>query len=224
MTVGLGDITNYVYDYRMGGVYTSIPAYIVSVEDKGELRVNVQPALNMRDEEMRSVKERPTILNVPVFMPTSRSGGLSYDFNAGDVCQLIFSMRGLEAWKRGNGYPSTPVSNRRFAAEDAIAYIGGHPFGESPNRPSKHSLRHDPRDVVLYHNLGRPSEVEVRLKYGGGIEVNAPNDTVKITSKMVDIKSPRVEVETPVFNLNGKNLVGHTHGGVESGRSNTSPF
>lgn len=273
MTVGLGDITNYVFDYRMGEIYTSIPAIIISIEDKGELRVNVQPALNMRDEDMKSVKERPSILNVPVFMPSSRSGGLSYDFNVGDVCQLIFSMRGLEAWKRSNGYPTTPPSNRRFAPEDAVAFVGGHPFSESPNNPSKHSLSHDPRDVVLYHNLGRANEVEIRLKYGGGVEVNAPNDKVEVNcrtstvnasnsvevnsqsftvnSNSFQVNSSSVNFSSSTFNigtgsyamsatdsassvgtmshsgnyfLNGKNIEGHTHSGVQSGGSSTDPF
>lgn len=207
MTVGLGDITNYIFDYRMGEVYTSIPAYIVSIENKGELRVNVQPSLNMRDENLASIKERPTILNVPVYMPTSRSGGLTYDINVGDVCQLIFSMRGLETWKRSNGMPTTPASNRRFSPEDAVAFVGGFPFGESPNRPDKHGLSHDPRDVVLYHNLGRANEVEVRLKFGGGVEINAPNDKVEVNCRTSTVNATNsVEVNTRDFTINSNSF------------------
>ena len=205
--VSLGGVTDVVIDRRLEDVYTSIPAYIVSVENHGELRVNVRPTLNMRDELGESSKERADILNGPVWMPSSKRGGMSYSFSQGDLVMLIFSMRGLERWKRSNGFPTTPVSNRKFGAEDAVAFVGGWPFSESVNQSSKHSLSHDPRDVVLYHNLGTGNEVEVRLKYGGGVEVNAPNDYVKVNCKTakVDAKDS-FSVDTKDFSVNSKSF------------------
>lgn len=264
--VSLGGVTDVVVDRRLDDLYTSIPAYIVSIENQGELRVNVRPSINMRDESGESSKERADVLNVPVWMPSSKRGGMSYSFSQGDLVMLMFSMRGLERWKRSNGFPTTPITNRKFGSEDAVAFVGGWPFSESVNQPNKHSLGHDPRDVVLYHNLNTGNEVEVRLKYGGGVEVNAPNDYVKVNCKTatVDAKdsytintkdykvnAANVNYSSSSFNvgtgtysmsatdnatstgtfshngnwiLNGKNVDGHTHSGVQSGGSNTDPF
>lgn len=188
-------------DYAMSDIYTVIPGIIVTVNDLGEQRVDVQPSINLRSQDGDEVNERPPILNVPLQMPVSKQGGLTFPISVGTPVTLKFSMRGLDVWKRGNGYPSTPSDLRKFDIRDCIAVPGAYPFSEAPNQPSKRTLPHDPSDVVLVHNIGSGNEVEVRLKTNGNVEINSPNKVVvNCTDAEVNSDSMTMNSESVVVN------------------------
>lgn len=191
-------------DYSTSGMYTSIPGIVVSVEDAKQKRINVKPSLNMRSEDGELVEERSVILNVPFQTPTSKSGGMSHSVVAGDSVWLMFSMRGLEIWKRSNGYPTTPNSNRMFSEIDCIAIPGVHPFPESTNDPSKFSGDHDPEDVVLYNRRGG-REVVVRLKRNGDVLIKSPGE-VKVECEQALVEASSFEVEADDVNFKTSNF------------------
>lgn len=191
-------------DYSTAGMYTSIPGIVVSVENAGEKRVNVKPSLNMRSEDGDIVEERSVILNVPFQTPSSKMGGLSHSVVAGDSVYLIFSMRGLEIWKRSNGYPTTPNSNRMFSEMDCIAIPGVNPFPESTNNPEKFGTDHDPEDVVMYNRRGG-REVVVRLKKSGDVLISSPGE-VKVECKTAIVESDSFEVDSEEVSFKSSNF------------------
>lgn len=174
-TPSLEEVLRAQQNYATSNMYTTIPGIIVTVRDLGQMYVDVQPAINIRSQDGDDVSERPPILNVPLQMPVSKQGGLTFPISVGTPVTLHFSMRGLEVWKRSNGYPSTPSDMRKFDIRDCVAVPGTYPLSESPNQASKRSLPHDPNDVVLVHNIGSGNEVEVRLKSNGEVEITSPN-------------------------------------------------
>jgi hypothetical protein len=215
------------FDYMTSNMYTAITGIIVSVEDAGENRVVVQPSINMVTRDMLEITERSPILNVPLVQHQSKEGGLSIPVKAGDPVFLIFSMRGLDAWKQGNGYPTTPTDRRKFDNRDCIAIPGVFPFGQSPNRPSAHTLAHSPDDVVLVHNLGKNNEAEFRIKAGTGkIEINAPNSDVEVVCKNSTVSAQnKVSYQAQDFEItciNYKLTTGNYQVDVDSGGSNVS--
>lgn len=192
-------------DYSTSGMYTAIPGTIVSIESGKEKRVNVKPAINMRSEDGELVEERSVILNVPYQTPSSKMGGLSHPVVPGDSVLLVFSMRGLEIWKRSNGYPTTPNSNRRFSEMDCVAIPGVQPFPESTNNPSKYSDDHDPDDVVLYNSLGGGSQVTIRLKKNGDVFIKSPGE-VKIECETAEVKASDYKVEADNVDFKSANF------------------
>lgn len=174
----LAEVLTASQDYAASNMYTSIPGIVVTVTDLGEQRIDVQPAINLRSQDGGEVSERPPILNVPLQMPISKQGGLTFPISVGTPVTLFFSMRGLDIWKRSNGYPSTPSDMRKFDIRDCVAIPGTYPFSEAPNQPSKRTLGHDPMDVVLVHNIGSGAEVEVRLKTNGDVVINSPTKVI----------------------------------------------
>lgn len=183
-TPSLNEVLAASHEYATSNMYTAIPGIVVTVKDLGQMYVDVQPAINIRTQDGEEVSERPPILNVPLQMPLTKQGGLSYPISVGTPVFLMFSMRGLEVWKRTNGYPSTPSDTRKFDIRDCVAIPGLYPFSESPNSPSKRVNAHDVNDVVLVHNIGTGSEVEIRFKSGSGdIEITSPT---KVTISCVD--------------------------------------
>lgn len=171
------------FEYNMSSVYTSIPAIVVSVKDLGQQRIDVLPAINQRSRDGEEEAQRAAILNVPLQMPVTQLGGLTFPINVGDSVYLHFSMRGLDVWKRNSIKPTTPSDVRQFDKRDCIATPGSYPFGESPNGSGKRTHSHSTNDVVLVHNIGTGSEVEIRLKPNGDVFINSPT---KVTVNCVD--------------------------------------
>lgn len=188
------------FDYATANMYTAIPGVVVTVKNLGTLTVDVQPAINMRSHDGLEVVERPPILNVPLQMPVSKEGGLTFPISSGTPVWLLFSMRGLENWKRTNGYPASPSDIRRFDVRDCVAIPGTYPFSVSPNDPDKRSNPHDPNDVVLVHNIGTSAEVEIRLKVNGDVIINSPGK-VEINSKSLEVNSDEVNITTSSYTV-----------------------
>lgn len=182
---------------EMESVFTAIPGVVVSIRDGFQnLSIDVQPALNIKKED-GTITERPVILNVPVQMPCNREGGMTHNLSVGDPVFLLFSMEGIDLWKRGNGMPTTSSDFRKFDKKDCIAIPSPFPFSESVNKPDKHVWSHDPTDVVLFHNLGTSEETEVRLHRGGGVTINT-NKAVSVNATDVDIvaKAATLQADT----------------------------
>lgn len=194
--------------YALSDVYTNIPGIILAVKDMGQMMVDVQPTINIRSQEGDENTPRPPILNVPLKMPISNRGGLTYPVAPGQPVWLEFSMRGMEIWKRGNGSPEAPVDMRTFDPRDCCA-SPIYPFQSSPNQSSKRSLPHSPQDVVLVHNLGTGNEVEIRLKPNGDCVVTSPANVI------VNCKNAIVNADIDATVNTGQSTIVHAGGDVD---------
>lgn len=216
-TPSLQEVMGAHFDYQSGGMHTALPGIVVSVGNLAEQRIDVQPTLNMRDPSGETIEERPPILNVPLHMPVTKEGGLTYPISVGTPVFLIFSMRGMDVWKRGNGYSVTPSDYRKFDIKDCVAIPGIYPFSEATNSPAKRVNGHSVDDVVLVHNIGQGSEVEIRLKPNGDVIVNSPT---KVTINCVDAEinaESTTTVNTADMTVNGNLTVNSGSFVVSSG-------
>lgn len=223
------------FEYQMSDIYTAIPGVVVTVRnDFKDLYIDVQPSLNIRDED-GTITERPVILNVPVQMLASSTSAVIVPLNVGDPVMLIFSMRGLDTWKRGNGRPTTPSDLRKFDKRDCIAIPGVMPIGNSTNEPSKHVWTHNPKDVTIVHNLGTGQEVEIRLKTDGSVAINTTqrveiqcNEAIVNANSSIELNCPTISFNGNVthvgnydmvgtLTLNGVNMNNHIHNGDSGG-------
>lgn len=165
------------FQAQMNNVYTSIPCIVVAVRDglNGQL-VDIQPTINQK-MKAGTTKERPVIMGVPVSFPVSETSGITFEINPGVTTGLaVFSMRNMDAWKAGNGKPSTPLNFGKMDKQDAVFYPGIQPPGNAVNNPAKHIWPHSTSDTVIFHNLGKGTETEIRLLKGGGIIINTNQD------------------------------------------------
>ena len=226
-------------DYALNNVYTSIPAVVVNVHNSfNDQRIDVQPSINTKYKNGSS-KEHPTILHVPVIMPSSSTSAILFPLNVGDTVLLVFSQRGLDVFKSGNGLPSTPTDFRKFDKRDAFAIPGAVPFAKAPNNPAKHTNTHSTSDMVVVHNLGTAEECEIRLKQSGDINITT-SANVNVNTAIANITATTTNIVSDVnitgdVNINGNvettgtlknNSVNvgstHVHGGVLTGPGSTS--
>lgn len=192
----LQEILTSSFDYNSSNIYTAIPGVVVGIKNLGQMRVDVQPSINMRDEDGINTVQRQVIENVPLQMPLTSTGGLSFPIEKGCPVLIVFSMRSMDVWKKGNGLPDMPSDLRKLSMRDAIAIPSIYPPSVSPNAPQSRSGAHSPNDVVLVHNIGSGSEVEIRLKPSGDVEVNSP------TKVIVNCKDAEMNADNYTVNAN----------------------
>lgn len=199
------------FDHQMAGVYTSMPATIVTIKDNlNTLMIDAQPSLNVNYLDGR-VAERPPVLNIPVIFPSSSTSAVTFPLKVGDPVWLMFSMRGLDAFKAGNGRPSTPTDFRKFNGQDAVAIPAPWPSALSPNDPSKRVWDHDTQDCVMVHNIGSANECELRLKLDGKIQLRTSQD-VEVIGKNVKVNaSESIDFTAPtgVFDIPNMTFLGN---------------
>lgn len=175
---------------EMNDLYTMMPATVISVvDDFKEQRINVQPSLNKLFSSGESAP-RASIINVPVIMPATSTSAITMPLNEGDTVWLMFSMRAMEIFMESDGKPSTPNNYSKFDQKDAVAIVGLFPRKKAINNPNKRTHEHSTKDLVIAHNIGKPSEVEIRLKPDGSLIINSP------TSVIVNCKDAEVNAES----------------------------
>ncbi|QNR53872.1 putative baseplate protein [Pseudomonas phage phiK7A1] len=212
------------FNIRMAELNTAIPCVVTNVV--GELanqRIDVQPAINLLYKDGTS-EERPQILGVPVMFPGSNTSLISWPINVGDTVMCVFSQRSMDNFKIGNGQPTVPNDYRKMAAQDAVAFPGLQPFAKSLNNPAIRLFPHSTRDLVISHNVGTASEVEIRFKENGdmivntkfNVNVNAKTATVTALEK-ITLAAPLMEVNVTQTNWTGN--ITHTGNYTQTGTS-----
>lgn len=166
-------------------VYTAIPCRVIRVVDVKAGIVDVQPLINLTDDTDQSYV-RPTILSVPLQAPASGTSVVHIPVKEEDIVLCVFSMRGLDAFKAGDGTPAAPTDFRMFDKRDAIAIPGIFPFEMHPNL--KRVLPFNPDALSLTQNIGTPLESIIELKDDGEINMVSP---------------VKVNITAPLIGLNG---------------------
>lgn len=202
LVAAIQDTINSAFDYKMDNIHTAIPCIVIAVRDNGSTQlVDIQPTINQKLAD-GTVKERPPILGVPVSFPVSSDGGMTFPIKVGTTGAAMFSMRDMGGWKAGNGRPSSPQTQGKMSASDAMFYPGIQPPGSAINNPAKHVLTHSTADTVMFSNLGGV-EAEVRIKADGSIEINTSSQPVTINcnvatvnaSESINLNSPQMTVD-----------------------------
>lgn len=201
--LSLQELITSSFEHQMAGINTCIPGIIVSVDDLDSLLVSVQPTVNMKFKDGQ-VQEYPTILNVPLLMPSSSTSAVTFPVNTGDPVLIIFSMRGIDNFKAGNGRPAAPTDFRKFDLSDAFAIPAPWPKSKSVNNPTKHVWDHSPKDMVMVHNLGGGNECEFRLKADGNIQIRT-NQDVEVLGKDVTVTAETLNLNATTLNIDATN-------------------
>lgn len=197
-----------IIEYNLDKLSTALPCIVVSVAENA---VDVKSALLTRYRD-DSVAEGATLLNVPLVTPGSSTALVNIPVKPGDIVLCIFSMRGLDAFKAGDGTPAAPTDFRMFDKRDAMAIPGIFPFEMHPNL--KRVLPFNPDALSLTQDIGLPTESIVELS-DAGITLKQGATSVVVSSAGVDI--------TGLLTINGVPFPLHTHTGVTTGGGLSGP-
>jgi len=225
------EVLSSYFEYYLKDLMTAIPAIVVANDRLDESIIAVKPAINERTLDGR-VYPWPEVVDVPLVFPCSLTSAVTFPVNVGDTVLLVFSMRGLDGWKTGDGGLANPTDRRTHAIQDAVAIPGLYPIGRSRNNPNARNLPHSTNDLVFSHNIGTGAEAEVRIKPSGQIEITSPikivvnspetewNGNISLNGNLTQVGTYSIAGQ---FVYNGEEYSLHTHIGVQPGSGTTGP-
>ncbi|EOZ6583384.1 hypothetical protein LDP80_21680 [Klebsiella michiganensis] len=192
----------------MSAMRVSIPGIIQSF-DPGAVTAVVQPAIKGAEQDESGAEvsvNLPLLVDVPVVFPRGGGCTLTFPVKAGDECLVIFADRCIDFWWQSGGIQE-PVDGRMHDLSDAFCIVGPQSQAKkiSGISTSAVELRSDDGGTKLSLN---PASGAINGTAPGGFNLNG----LKI------LPDGRLQL------VDGSIVDKHTHGGVESGGSNTAPL
>ena len=222
---------------------------IVRSYDPNTKRASVQPALRTMafstddPPKLEAIDKRP-ILNVPVMWPGGGGITMLHPLAEGDAVLLLFSERGLDAFKQTMKELADPEL-RFFEMKDAVAWPWFGTFGITPASddgatiqtedgrtyievsPTRVRVRHGVQDVTIT-DAGLDADITgtAMVTASGDVTIVAPKTTIRgdveITGAL-EVGGSLV-VDGSDLEHQGTNVgSSHVHSGVKPGGSQTSP-
>ena len=182
-------------------VGTSIPGHVTAFDPDTQL---AQLQIGIRSSDGVQL---PIIIECPVQFSGGAQFMIEHQIDPGDEGIIIFSQRCIDAWLETGGVAQQPIP-RMHDMSDAY-FIPG--------------IRSKPNVITGFANDGIKLRNEAGDKYlwlkgDGDIEISA--GTVAITGELT---ADTIAAQTSLTAA-GAEVVGHTHGGVETGPGNTGPL
>lgn len=201
--VELPDILAMAIGNKLDGVFTTLPAMVVSYDDATQKAV-VQPIIKRRDRDgdnnAEGLVDMAPISGVPILFPSVFNGGLFFPIKPKQNILLHFCSRNIDNYMLSQGEATVdPQSYRTHNYSDCFATIGLTTFPKA--------LGSDPSDCVLVFNSDTSSENKITLKANGDVVVDTP-------TKFIVNATGNVEVNTEadaVVNAGGNTTI--TSGG-----------
>lgn len=177
-------------------VNSAMPGNVVSYSARTK-RAIIQPSIRTMFTETpgtprRPAEAKPPIVDVPVCHPSAGGYIVHLPLRSGDPVMLIFSQRGLDAFKQSFGI-SDPSRGCYFSMRDAVAFPG---FGGLEFTPASST--------------------------GLSLQTEDGNTSLVLTPGRVVINAADIRMVGSSLTHNGANVGDtHTHGGISRGASDT---
>lgn len=206
------DVAQLVQDNAKAAVTNALPGVIRSF-DPETVTCDVDIAITARmtkagtmveDFQYESVRY-PILEDLPVVFPRGGGVTLTFPIKEGDECLIVFSSRSIDFWWQ-NGGVQERADGRVLDLSDAFVIPG-------------------PQSQARKISGISTSAAQLRTDDGTAFVEVAAGGAITITSPQITINGP-VQVNGSITSTgdqtaNGISQVNHTHGGVQSGGSNT---
>lgn len=163
-----------------------------------------KPGTVEEDYQYESVRY-PILVDLPVVFPRGGGVTLTFPIKEGDECLIVFSSRSIDFWWQ-NGGVQERADGRVLDLSDAFVIPG-------------------PQSQVKKISNISTSAAQLRTDDGAAFVEVAAGGAITITSTQITLNGP-VQVNGTITSTgdqtaNGISQINHTHGGVQSGGSNT---
>ncbi|ENK7105493.1 TPA: hypothetical protein J5G23_003484 [Escherichia coli] len=195
-------------DTTKNQIRVALPGIVQSFDPDAVTAV-VQPAIRSVETDNdgnRVTKNYPLLVDVPVIFPRGGGCTLTFPVKAGDECLVIFADRCIDFWWQ-NGGVQEPVDDRVHDLSDAFCIVG-------------------PQSQVQKISGISTSAVELRSDDGGTkLSLNPSSGAISGTAPGgFNLNGLKILPDGRLQLVDGSIVDKHTHGGVESGGSNTKPL
>lgn len=191
----------------MSNLRVAIPGIIQSFDPEAVTAV-IQIAIKGMERDASGSEASvnlPLLVDVPVIFPRGGGCTLTFPVKEGDDCLVIFADRCIDFWWQ-NGGVQEPVDGRMHDLSDAFAIPG----------PQSQANKISGISTTATQLRTDDGEAFIELSIGGAVTITSPQVTINGPLQVNgEITSTGDQV------AEGISQTGHTHGGVESGGSNT---
>lgn len=153
----------------------------------------------------QTTNDYPLLVDVPVVFPRGGGCTLTFPVKEGDECLVIFADRCIDFWWQSGGVQE-PADGRMHDLSDAFAIVG-------PQSQAKKITGISTTATQLRTDDG---EAFIELATGGAVTITSPQVTI---NGPLQVNGEMTSTGDQI--AAGISQTGHTHGGVESGGSNT---
>ncbi|WP_024904456.1 Gp138 family membrane-puncturing spike protein [Robbsia andropogonis] len=226
--------------YERSNLWTALPAIIQSF-DASAITCTAQPSVQVEStaqDGSTTWASLPLLVDVPVCFPRGGGCTLTFPVSQGDEVLIVFASRCIDAWWQSGGVQQQ-AELRMHDLSDGFAIPG--PFSQATkiSGVSLTSTQLRSNSGSAYIDLN-PSTNAVKIVAPGGFSVEAPLSTFSaavtvngvltfVAGLVGSAASGAAATISGVINFvgqvfaNGKRIDdSHTHGGVQSGSSNTN--
>lgn len=224
-------------------LWTALPAIIVSY-DAAKQTCQCQPTIQalVRDQSgVAAWVTLPILVDVPVLFPGAGGFTLTFPVAAGDEVLVIFSSRAIDGWwQLGDVRPQ--VELRMHDLSDGFALLGTR--NQTRMLPSLSTtavqLRNDAGDAYVQIKPNKDVELHtpaaanvtaatLTATLSGSATIHAPTITLDgnvVCTGALDVNgvaTASAVVGTIDVSAGGKNMLAHTHTGVQTGSGTSGP-
>jgi len=209
----------------MKDVCTSIPGHVIAFDPARQV-AQIQIGIMRVDIDGRTFAP-PPLIEVPVYFSGGSKFMIEHQIDTGDDGLVLFSQRCIDGWFNTGGIAENPIGRFHDYA-DAMFLPGMRPQPKAIKAFSNNGIRMRDAAGANYFWLKNDGTGEIKvstLKIIGDVDhtgnqktsgtIEAPN--VKATVK---VDAPTLSATTSLT-IGGKEMGTHTHGGVQTGPSNT---
>lgn len=208
----------------------AFPAIVVGVGKLKDGLIDVKPLVNYMNPTTSETLEYPTIYDVRVLFPSTKTSSITFPINQGDFVELVVQSVDIQKFINGNKEPHDPSFLSYNNLSNIVAQVGFEPYQDSCLNPNNYQNDFDNQDLNIVHNKNTQDEVSIHLKQDGDVVVKSPTRVV-VEAKEVELLTDKVNANKAVIDTQGDVMIGgksvkafmatHTHIGNQG--APTSP-
>lgn len=204
------DIVVSLIDESLANLHTATIAKVTSVNEK---TINCKPVISrvVNGEKI----QLPEFVDVPPFIMQGGGSYTAYPIAVGDYALLIFTERCYDNWYGGVDN-EMPLEYRMHDYSDGFALVGINPLSSAITIPPHIKQVGNTEQIGYYLHDGD------RDQQGNFILTGDLTVTGTVTINGNTINNGNLTITGGDLSADGTSFKTHTHGGVESGASNTT--
>lgn len=209
----------------------SCPAVVIGVENLKDCFIDVQPIVNYTNYLTGESSTYPSIYNVRVCYPSTKTTSICFPINQGDFVDLVFQSSNIEKFINGNEETHDPKITSFGNLSDVVAYVGFEPYQKSCMNPNNYVNDFNNQDLNIVHNKNTGEEVVLKLMTSGELRIQSPNKVhveapeVVLDTDVIDAKNALIKTDNDVL-IKGKSVYQHqtlhTHPYTDDGKPMTT--
>jgi len=193
--------------------------------------IDVNPVVNYTNPLTADTIKFPTLMDVRVVFPSSRTSSICFPLVQGDTVLILVQSTSTSDFINGNVQQHDPDFLSYGDLSNVVALVGFTPYQDSCFNPNNYKGDFNNQDLNIVHNKNTDNEAIISINTDGDISLKSPTKVI-VESKEVQVIADRVEANSAVISTDGdveiqgksvkQFMDSHTHTDAE-GRPTSTP-